>query len=144
MQDLFPFTWQEELEMAVRLLAAGLFGGAIGWERESAEKPAGVRTLALVSIGAALFTVVSAMAFEGDADPTRIASTVVTGIGFIGGGVIFRTGLTVIGLTTAATIWTAAAIGMASGAGMYFISFFATVLVVGVLRLLPKSPSGGG
>ena len=141
MEDLFPFTMREELEMAGRLIAAGVFGGALGYEREQADKPAGMRTLALVAMGAALFTLVSSMAFGQAAEPSRIAASIVTGIGFVGGGVIFRTGLTVVGVTTAATIWVSAAIGMATGAGMYILSVAATLLAVGVLRLLPKPNS---
>ena len=114
------------LEILLRVsLAAGL-GGAIGIERELREREAGLRTHMLVSVGAALFTLVSAFAwtdwqFSNASgivfDPTRIAAQIVTGIGFLGAGAIIRQGLSVRGLTTAATLWVVAAIGMATGAG---------------------------
>jgi putative Mg2+ transporter-C (MgtC) family protein len=119
-------------------LAAGL-GGAIGFERELREREAGLRTHMLVSVGAALFTLVSAYAWtdwrfsteDGLVfDPTRIAAQIVTGIGFLGAGAIIRQGLSVRGLTTAATLWVVAAIGMASGAGYYAAAVITTVLVL--------------
>ncbi len=130
--------WRE-LEMAVRLLLAGLFGAMLGYEREKAEKPAGLRTMALVSIGAALFTIVSIIGF-GSADPARVAAQIVTGIGFLGAGTIIRSGDsdTVRGLTTAASIWLTAAVGMAVGSGLYIISAVSTVVALVVLRLLPR------
>jgi putative Mg2+ transporter-C (MgtC) family protein len=127
------------LEIALRVaLAAGL-GGAIGLERELREREAGLRTHMLVSVGAALFTLVSAYAWtdwrfstqEGLVfDPTRIAAQIVTGIGFLGAGAIIRQGLSVRGLTTAATLWVVAAIGMATGAGYYAAAVITTVLVL--------------
>lgn len=125
--------------MAVRLLLAGLFGAMLGYEREKAEKPAGLRTMALVSIGAALFTIVSIIGF-GSADPARVAAQIVTGIGFLGAGTIIRSGDsdTVRGLTTAASIWLTAAVGMAVGSGLYIISAVSTVVALVVLRLLPR------
>lgn len=125
--------------MAIRLLLAGLFGAMLGYEREKAEKPAGLRTLALVSIGAALFTIVSIIGF-GTADPARVAAQIVTGIGFLGAGTIIRGGDsdTVRGLTTAASIWLTAAVGMAVGSGLYIISAVSTVVALLILRLLPK------
>ncbi len=115
-------------ELTLRIaLAAGL-GAAIGLERELREREAGLRTHLLVSLGAALFTLVSAYGWsdwhfsnaEGIVfDPTRIAAQIVTGVGFLGAGAIIRQGLTVRGLTTAATLWAVAAIGMAVGAGYY-------------------------
>jgi putative Mg2+ transporter-C (MgtC) family protein len=117
--------WGENL---IRLgIAAGL-GGLIGLEREMRDREAGFRTHILVCVGSALFTIVSAYGFRdfltsGDqvvrADPTRIAAQIVTGIGFLGAGAIIRQGMSVRGLTTAATLWVAAAIGIASGAGYY-------------------------
>ena len=127
--------WEAALRLA---LAAGL-GGAIGLERELREREAGLRTHMLVSVGAALFTLVSAYAwrdfhFSNRAgvvfDPTRIAAQVVTGIGFLGAGAIIRQGVSVRGLTTAATLWVVAAIGLASGAGYYSAAVVATVLVL--------------
>jgi putative Mg2+ transporter-C (MgtC) family protein len=131
------------LEMALRLLLATFLGAVIGFQRERSGKEAGLRTNMLICLGSALLTVISIYAFPG-ADPSRIAAGIATGIGFIGAGVILhRSGGAVVGLTSAATIWVVAAIGMASGAGLYIIAPAATVLVVIVL-LLPhlKKPAG--
>jgi len=123
-------------DVAIRLVAAAALGGAIGLEREVREREAGLRTHLLVSVGAALFTLVSAYGWSDFTfsarsgvtfDPTRIAAQIVTGIGFLGAGAIIRQGLSVRGLTTAATLWLAAAIGMASGAGYWEAAVIATV-----------------
>jgi putative Mg2+ transporter-C (MgtC) family protein len=123
----------------LRLCIAGGLGAAIGFEREIRDREAGIRTHLLVSLGAALFTIVSAYGFHeflasGDnvirADPTRIAAQIVTGIGFLGAGAIIREGLSIRGLTTAATLWVVAAIGMACGAGYYWPAAAATVLTI--------------
>ncbi|HEX9976344.1 MAG TPA: MgtC/SapB family protein [Dehalococcoidales bacterium] len=125
-----------ELEMALRLVLAAALGAIIGYQRERAGKPAGLRTHMLISIGSALFTVASAFGFTGTVDPTRIAAGIVTGIGFLGAGAILhREGGIVAGLTTAATIWVSAAIGLAAGAGLYVISAVTTALVMIVLLL---------
>jgi putative Mg2+ transporter-C (MgtC) family protein len=122
-----------------RLVVAAVLGGAVGIERELRDREAGFRTHMLVSSGSALFTLVSAYGFHeflasGDAviraDPTRIAAQIVTGIGFLGAGAIIREGLAVRGLTTAATLWVVAAIGMAAGAGYYAAAVTATLLTV--------------
>jgi putative Mg2+ transporter-C (MgtC) family protein len=121
------------------LLAVGL-GAGIGYQRERSGKAAGLRTHILVSSGAALFTLVSIYGFTGaTVDISRVAAGVVVGIGFIGAGVILRgqREKEVAGLTTAATIWITAAIGLAAGAGMYWVSVIATAVAVGVL-FLPK------
>jgi putative Mg2+ transporter-C (MgtC) family protein len=110
-------------EVLLRLAIAVALCGAIGLERESRDQVAGLRTHILVGVGAALFTLVSAYGFSefGTArDPTRIAAQIVSGIGFLGAGAILRQGFNVRGLTTAATLWVVAAIGMACGAGYYF------------------------
>jgi putative Mg2+ transporter-C (MgtC) family protein len=126
-------------DIAVRLLVAAGLTGAIGLERELRDRAAGLRTHMLVGIGAALFTIVSAYgwtAFEFSArsgivfDPTRIAAQIVTGIGFLGAGAILRQGLTVRGLTTAASLWVVAAIGMAAGAGFYSAAVITTAIVL--------------
>jgi putative Mg2+ transporter-C (MgtC) family protein len=126
-------------ELVLRLALAAALGGAIGAEREIRDREAGFRTHLLVSVGAALFTLVSAYAWtdwsfstpEGVVfDPTRIAAQVVTGIGFIGAGAIIRQGLSIRGLTTAATLWIVAAIGMAAGAGYYSAAVLTTALVL--------------
>lgn len=127
-----------ELEMMVKLMLAVVFGGIIGYTREVGGKSAGFRTHILVCVGSALFTIASiymGTAFN-NVDPSRIASSIVVGIGFLGAGTIFKTAESVKGLTTAASIWMCAAIGLALGCGMYNISAFATVLaflVIGVL-----------
>jgi len=127
--------WNALLRLAV---ACGL-GAAIGFEREIRDREAGIRTHLLVSLGSALFTIVSAYGFHefltsGDnivrTDPTRIAAQIVTGIGFLGAGAIIREGLSIRGLTTAATLWVVAAIGMACGAGYYWPAAAATVLTI--------------
>jgi putative Mg2+ transporter-C (MgtC) family protein len=123
-----------ELEMVLRILLAMALGAIIGFQRGKAEKPAGMRDLILISAGSALFTVVSIYGFG--ADPARVAAGIVTGIGFLGAGAIIRRGEGgVRGLTTAATIWITAGIGLAAGAGMYVIAAVVTFLVLMVLLL---------
>jgi putative Mg2+ transporter-C (MgtC) family protein len=123
-----------DLVMALRLLLAAALGGAVGLEREFSGKPAGYRTLMLVSVGACLFTVLSD-SFGSSSDPSRIAAGVVVGVGFLGGGTIWRTEGMVSGLTTAAAIWAAAAIGLAVGGGEYVIASVAAGIVLVALRL---------
>jgi putative Mg2+ transporter-C (MgtC) family protein len=134
--EIPSLSWSEELLRVV--VAAGL-GGAVGLERELREREAGFRTHLLVSVGSCLFTLVSAYGFHeflvggGNvvrADPTRIAAQIVTGIGFLGAGAIIRQGFSVRGLTTAATLWVVAAIGMASGAGYFSAAVITTALVL--------------
>jgi putative Mg2+ transporter-C (MgtC) family protein len=131
-------------EGLLRVALAALLGGVIGLERELREKQAGLRTNMLVSMGAALFTV-SAIQFAefyvnwpGSIrfDPSRIVSTIVTGIGFLGGAVVFRTEHRVSGVTTAASIWAVTAVGVAAGAGRYITAAGATVLIVTVLLVV--------
>jgi putative Mg2+ transporter-C (MgtC) family protein len=121
-------------------MAAGLvLGAVIGFERELHRQPAGFRTHSLVAVGAALFTIISAYGFAGSAvDPTRIAAQIVTGIGFIGAGTILQHRGNVRGLTTAASLWSVAAIGMAAGAGMLAIAVAGTVLILVVLSVLDR------
>jgi len=126
------------LETILRLLLATALGAGIGFQREKAGKKAGVRTHTLVSAGSALFTLASIYGFGvGEADVSRVAAGVVVGVGFIGGGVILRGAREeeVVGLTTAATIWVTAAIGLCAGAGMYLLSVVATAVILGVLLL---------
>ena len=134
--EIPSLTWQEEL---LRVSLAGALGAAIGLERELRDREAGLRTHLLVAVGSALFTLVSAYGFHEflvhggsvvRADPTRIAAQIVTGIGFLGAGAIIRQGFSVRGLTTAATLWVVAAIGMASGAGYYSAAVITTALVL--------------
>jgi putative Mg2+ transporter-C (MgtC) family protein len=123
----------QDLELLARLLLAAVLGGAIGAERELNDQPAGLRTHMLLTIGACLFTLISAYGFGRGTDPSRIAAQVVTGIGFLGGGAIVRHGLTVKGVTTAASIWATASVGLAIGAGSYVLGTGGAVLVVGTL-----------
>jgi putative Mg2+ transporter-C (MgtC) family protein len=123
-----------DLELLARLLLAAVLGAAVGAERELHDQPAGLRTHTLLTIGACLFTVISAYGFGGPfRDPSRLAAQIVTGIGFLGGGAIVRHGLTVKGLTTAASIWATASIGVAVGAGSYVLALGGAVLVIGTL-----------
>lgn len=128
-----------EIEMVLRMLLAAALSAAIGYQREHENKPAGLRTHVLIGLGASLFTIVSVFGFNGEGDPARVAAGVVTGIGFLGAGVIFRgmRGDVPVGLTTAATIWVTAAVGVAAGAGLYLISVVVAVLSLIVL-FLPK------
>lgn len=123
-----------EFELALRLLAAFLLGGILGFERERVDKPAGLRTHILVTLGSCLFTILSITAFQGS-DPARVASYIVAGIGFIGAGTIIQTRERVVGITTAASLWVAASIGMAVGAGLYYLAIIATAIAFITLRL---------
>jgi putative Mg2+ transporter-C (MgtC) family protein len=125
-----------EIVMALRLLLAAALGAIVGYQRERAGKPAGLRTHTLICVGAALFTIASIYGFSG-ASPAQVAAGIVAGIGFLGAGAIFHreTGI-VQGLTTAATIWAVAAIGLAAGAGLYLISTITTAVVM-IILLLP-------
>ena len=120
------------IEATLRLLAAAALSGVIGLEREVAQKNAGLRTHMLVGLGAGLFTLLGTEAFPG-ADPSRVAAQVVAGVGFLGAGAIFRHGLNVKGLTTAAGLWTVAAVGMAAGVGWYAVALAATLVAIVVL-----------
>ena len=125
-----------EVEMILRLLLAAALGAIIGYQRERAGKSAGLRTHILICAGAALFTIASLYGFGGAADPARVAAGIVAGIGFLGAGAIIRReGGIVEGLTTAATIWAVAAIGLAAGAGLYLISAVTTAVILIVLFL---------
>ena len=128
------FDLATELDLVGRLLLASVLGALIGIEREIHDHPAGIRTHLLVSLGSALFTVLSIVGFpsaDGTAtDPSRVAAQIVTGIGFLGAGAILKYGPTVRGLTTAASLWAAAGIGMAAGAGLPMLGLTATVIVL--------------
>lgn len=136
MEDL---TLGTQIELTLRLIVALLLGAVIGWERELQRMPAGFRTHALVSLGSAIFTIVSAHAFTGPlSDPTRIAAQVVSGVGFLGGGAILHYGGTVRGLTTAASLWAVAAVGMAAGAGLFVVATVSAVLVIVALEVFQR------
>ena len=127
-----------EVEMVLRLLLATALGAIIGYQRERAGKPAGLRTHILICIGSALFTIGSLYGFGVTADPARVAAGIVAGIGFLGAGAIMRRGEGIVeGLTTAATIWAIAAVGLAAGAGLYLVSTV-TAAVVLIVLLLPR------
>lgn len=128
-----------QLELALRLTAGLVLGAIIGFERELHRQPAGFRTHSLVALGAALFTIVSAYGFSGDlVDPTRIAAQIVSGIGFIGAGTILRYRGGIRGLTTAASLWSVAAIGTAAGAGLLAMAVIGTILILVVLSVLDR------
>lgn len=142
-----------EMMIMLRLLAAGLLGGLIGLEREYRSKEAGLRTHFLVCLGSALFMVISQYGFvdsvselirlygtdvEIRTDTSRVAAQIVSGIGFIGAGTIVLQKRMVVGLTTAAGLWTTAAIGMAVGGGLYMIAFFSTLLTLAGFEMLRK------
>jgi putative Mg2+ transporter-C (MgtC) family protein len=130
-------TLDTQLDLALRLTVGLVLGAIIGFERELHRQPAGFRTHSLVSLGAALFTVVSAFGFAGPGvDPTRVAAQIVSGIGFIGAGTILQYRGHIRGLTTAASLWSVAAIGTAAGAGLYVVAIVGTVLILVILSLL--------
>jgi len=122
------------LDLLVELVLAVVMGGAIGVERELKGKPAGLRTNILICVGATLFTSLSLKLSGGRGDPARIAAQILPGVGFIGAGTILHTRGSVTGLTSAATIWIVAAIGMAVGSGAYVEAVGTTILVVIVLQ----------
>jgi putative Mg2+ transporter-C (MgtC) family protein len=133
------------LLILTRIVAAVIFGFGLGLERELTNKYAGLRTHILVCLGSCVFTILSIYAFplaidhthpQAFGDPARIAAQILTGIGFIGGGTVLRHGSSVYGLTTAATLWVAASIGMACGAGMLDIALWTTIFSIAVLVLV--------
>lgn len=123
-------------EYAVKILVAAVFGALLGAERESRDKSAGLRTITLIAMGAAIFTIVS-IQIPGPHDTSRIAAQIVAGIGFLGAGAIIRSNGHVFGLTTASTIWLAAALGMGVGAGEYTMAAIGLGIGLVVLRTLP-------
>lgn len=132
-----------EVEIVLRLLLAAALGGAIGLEREALNKSAGFRTHTLVSVGSCLMMIISISIYlqfhrEVNADPARIAAQVVSGIGFLGAGTILRSGVNIKGLTTAATLWVVAGIGLAVGAGVYLAALATTIIVFVSLEYLTK------
>lgn len=124
-------------EEFLKALLAMAVGGAIGLEREYRDKAAGFRTLIFICLGAALFTILSIQLGVGDGDPTRVASNIVTGVGFLGAGAIIQDRGRVLGMTTAATIWLVAALGVGVGVGAYALVGFVTVVTLLVLLLFP-------
>jgi len=131
------------LTVAIRLALAVFLGGMVGYEREASHRPAGLRTHILVALGSALIMLVSIFIFEvfqgyASVDPGRIAAQVVSGIGFLGAGTIMREGLTIRGLTTAASLWVVAGIGLAAGAGYYLGAILTAVAALAVLVILSR------
>lgn len=130
-----------EWELLLRCAVAAICAGAIGWDREESNKPAGIRTHMLVGLGAALFAAASIMilgdawAADGRGDAVRIPAAIVTGVGFLGAGAIMRYGGEIRGMTTAAGIWVTAAIGLLVGSGFWILGIGATVLALAVINL---------
>lgn len=138
--DLFEgFVWQTELMYVIRILLAGILGFLIGVERSHRQKEAGMGTHFTVGLASALFTVIS-IKMKANGDGARIAAQVVTGIGFLGAGIIFFRRESLHGLTTAAIIWGTSAIGMACGAGMYIVAFGGAALIVIIQLILHTAP----
>lgn len=148
--------WNQEALMALRVVVAVLLGGFIGWEREWHAREAGVRTYGAVSLGSCVFALISTHVTGGN-NPHVIAAGVVTGIGFLGAGVILHDRGNIVGLTTAATLWATASVGLATGYGMYTLAVLVALIVFGLLALhhvpgwerlkqsnpLPPSPNQG-
>ena len=124
----------DQLELVGKLLLSAFCGGLIGWQRDRRQYVAGLRTMALVATGASLFVAANEV-LGGD----RVTANIVTGVGFLGAGIIFREGGTVRGITTAATLWSVAAIGVAIGVELYLVAFVATPLVFLILEMGPLS-----
>ncbi|GAP39385.1 MgtC/SapB family protein [Flexilinea flocculi] len=142
--DIVPL--HEQFEFLLRVILAAIFGAAIGYERKRRVKEAGVRTHLIVCLGSSLIMIVSKYGFEDivnlagiKVDPTRIASQIVSGIGFLGAGMIFVRKQTVNGLTTAAGIWATAGIGMAIGSGLYFIGMVSAALLILLQTILHRN-----
>lgn len=135
-----------ELEMLLRVLVAALLGGAVGYDRQRHDKPAGLRTHMLVAMGAALFTASAVLVGDTRLDLLRVTAAIATGIGFLGAGAIMRSGETVTGLTTAAGIWVTAGIGVVIGVGQWILGVGAALITVVVIAVLghPKVPTPGG
>jgi putative Mg2+ transporter-C (MgtC) family protein len=143
--SLLPTILPHLADTFIPLFVAAVCGGVVGLERESAHRPAGLRTHVLVSVGSALIMQISLYMYRlsmganfGNGDPGRIAAQVVSGIGFLGAGTIMREGLNIRGLTTAASLWVVAGVGLAIGAGMYTEAIIATVLVFLTLKTLSE------
>ncbi|WP_430453333.1 MgtC/SapB family protein [Rhodopirellula europaea] len=123
--------WQLELMYALRAIGAAVLGGFIGWEREWHGSEAGVRTYSSVALGSCVFALISS--HIPDADPARLAANIVTGVGFLGAGIIMQNRDRIVGLTTAGTVWATAAVGTAVGFGMYLLGILTAAMVFGIL-----------
>lgn len=149
MLDWLQHFWESDGEYMLRILLAAVMGGIIGTERSRRQKEAGIRTHVIVALGSALIMVVSKYGFFDlltsygiEADPSRLASNIVTGVSFLGAGVIFVKNASIRGLTTAAGIWATAGVGLACGAGMYGIAAFVTLLIIIVQLLMHRFSIG--
>jgi putative Mg2+ transporter-C (MgtC) family protein len=137
----------EECSFGRRLVASVIMGGIVGWERRQADRPAGIRTMSLVSLGSCLFTITSAFAFVNSPmnwDASRISAAIPSGVGFLGAGLIFKkedhgNSMVVHGLTTAASVWLSAAVGIACGGELYFAASFGVAIMMLLLRFGPRS-----
>jgi putative Mg2+ transporter-C (MgtC) family protein len=123
------------LEISLRLVLAAFAGGLVGYERSGSKKPAGIRTLMIVSLGSALFVIITLQTVTVVNEVARLIAGIATGVGFLGAGTIFRAKNEIKGLTTAASIWIVAALGLSIGLGYYFIASTAVVLVLIILQL---------
>lgn len=140
------------IDIAIRIVAGVGLGTLIGFERQWRARTAGVRTNALVSLGSSLFVIMGAYSFDGsDADPTRVAAQIVSGIGFLGAGVIMKQGASISGLNTAATLWASAAVGALAGGGLVWVAAAGTLVVIAanvllrpVGRMLDRRPGSTG
>ncbi len=141
MNDFF-LSFLPDTNIIIRITASVILGFSIGFEREITNKSAGLRTQILVCLGSCIFTILSIYGFSTAVtvypigDPSRVAAQIITGIGFIGAGTVLRQGLTITGLTTASTLWIAAAVGMACGAGKINIAIISTIFAVAILVLI--------
>lgn len=136
---------RQECSFGRRLVASVLMGGVVGWERRQADRPAGIRTMSLVSLGSCLFTITSAFAFvDGPMnwDASRISAAIPSGVGFLGAGLIFKKEEVVHGLTTAASVWLSAAVGIACGGELYFAASFGVAIMMLLLRFGPRAAEG--
>ncbi len=151
--ELLFFTL-EECDMSRRLLCSVILGGVIGYERRSADRPAGIRTMGLVSLGACSFTISSIMAFKSSTmgwDASRVTAALPSGVGFLGGALIWKGSIfvneeevhQVHGLTTAASLWLSAAVGVGAGGALYLVTTYVVIMVIAILRYAPKSYSVG-
>ena len=145
MERILEYLNVEQLWLGIDLLLAALLGFFIGLERKFRDKEAGIRTHTIVSFGAALMMLISVYGFQDfttKADPARLAAQIISGVSFLGAGIIFRNGNSIKGLTTAAGIWATAGIGLAIGAGMYVIGIFTTAVVAAIQILMHKFTIG--
>jgi putative Mg2+ transporter-C (MgtC) family protein len=137
--DLYAIWSSLEVQLSLRLVVAMVLGVLAGYERGLAGKPAGSRTHGMVAVGAALFAIISSYGFGGIGEPARVAAQVVSGIGFLGAGAILQSRFSVQGLTTAASLWVTAAIGLAAGTGLLLAAVVTLVLMLLVLRFGPRA-----